>query len=137
MDLIFIYDDFQLFCKNFSPFGNNYNGIAIKHEKEKWNYMRDYISEERLFSALASSIRLEILDTISNGFANHGEIAEKLNLHRSSIEKHLHILVVAGIIEKEPSLNKKGQLSVKYRTKANLSELLSVANGIIKVHNEK
>ena len=137
MDLIFIYHIFQLFCKNFSPFGNNYNRIAIRNEKEKWNYMGDYISEERLFSALASSKRLEILDAISSGFANPGEIAEKLNLHRSSIEKHLHILVVAGIIEKEPSLNKKGQLSVKYRIKANLSELLSFANRIIKTQNEK
>ena len=106
-------------------------------KKKKVNRMRDYISEEKLFSALASSVRLKILDSISNGFANPGEIAEKLNSHRSSIEKHLHILVIAGIIEKEPSLNKKSQLSVKYRIKADLSELLSFANRIIKVQNEK
>ena len=99
--------------------------------------MGDYISEEKLFSALASSVRLEILDSISNGSANPGEIAKKLNRHRSSIEKHLNIPVVAGIIEKEPSLNKKGQLSVKYRIKADLSELLSFTNRIIKVQNEK
>ena len=106
-------------------------------KKKKVNCMRDYISEEKLFSALASSVRLKILDSISDGFSNPREIAEKLNRHRSSIEKHLNILVVAGIIEKEPSLNKKGQLSVKYRIKADLSELLSFANRIIKVQNEK
>ncbi|MCL4331467.1 MAG: helix-turn-helix domain-containing protein [Candidatus Thermoplasmatota archaeon] len=99
--------------------------------------MRDYISEEKLFSALASSVRLKILDSISNGFANPGEIAGKLNRHRSSIEKHLHILVIAGIIEKEPSLNKKGQLSVKYRIKVDLSELLSFADRTFKVQKEE
>ena len=106
-------------------------------KKKKVNRMRDYISEEKLFSALASSVRLKVLDSISNGFANPGEIAEKLNSDRSSIEKHLHILVIAGIIEKEPTLNQKSQLSVKYRIKADLSELLSFANRIIKVQNEK
>ena len=99
--------------------------------------MRDYISEEKLFSALASSVRLKILDSISDGFANPGEIAEKLNRNRSSIEKHLNIMAVAGIIEKEPSLNKKGQLSVKYRIRVDLSELLSFADRIFKVQKEE
>ena len=99
--------------------------------------MRDYISEEKLFSALASSVRPINLDSISDGFANPGEIAEKLNRNRSSIEKHLNIMAVAGIIEKEPSLNKKGQLSVKYRIRVDLSELLSFADRIFKVQKEE
>ena len=106
-------------------------------KKKKVNCMRDYISEEKLFSALASSVRLKILDSISDGFANPGEIAEKLNRNRSSIEKHLNIMAVAGIIEKEPSLNKKGQLSVKYRIRVDLSELLSFADRIFKVQKEE
>lgn len=99
--------------------------------------MRDYISEEKFLSALASSARLEILNAISDGFANPGEIAERLDKHRSSIEKHLHILLVAGIIEKKPSLNKKGQLSIRYWVNNDLSELLSIVDKIIEVQNRK
>jgi DNA-binding transcriptional ArsR family regulator len=99
--------------------------------------MRDYKREEKFLSALASSARLEILNAISDGFVNPGEIAEKLDKHRSSIEKHLHILLVAGIIEKMPSLNSKGQLSIRYRINNDLSELLSLIDRIIEVQNRK
>jgi len=86
--------------------------------------MKSYEDEETFFSALASTRRLEILKCISLGIDNPKEIAEKLNAHRSAIEKHLSILKTAGIIWKVPSLNQKGHLSVRYATKVPISEIL-------------
>ena len=111
--------------------------MPIKVTYGKRTCMRDYIGEEKFLSALASSARLEILNAISEGFANPGEIAEKLDKHRSSIEKHLHILLVAGIIEKKPSLNKKGQLTIRYWVINDLPELLSMVNRIIEAQKRK
>ena len=99
--------------------------------------MRDYVQEEKFLSALASSTRLEILDMISEGHTNPGDIAERLNKHRSSIEKHLRMLVAAGIIEKEPSLNDRGQLSLRYRIRVDLSGLHSFVEAILKSQNQK
>ncbi len=99
--------------------------------------MRDYVREENFLSALASSTRLEILDMISEEHTNPGDIAERLNKHRSSIEKHLRILVTAGIIEKKPSLNERGQLSLRYRIMIDLSGLHSSVDAILKNQNLK
>ncbi|HIH60457.1 MAG TPA: winged helix-turn-helix transcriptional regulator [Ferroplasma sp.] len=99
--------------------------------------MRDYVQEEKFLSALASSTRLEILDMISEGHTNPGDIAERLNKHRSSIEKRLRILVTAGIIEKEPSLNERGQLSMRYRISIDLSGLHSFVDAVMKNQNQK
>jgi predicted transcriptional regulator len=52
------------------------------------------------------------------------EIAKKLDRHRSTVEKHLRVLLKAGIVEKVPSLTKAGQLSVRYKVCDNAAELL-------------
>jgi predicted transcriptional regulator len=44
--------------------------------------------------------------------SNPGAMARKLNQHRSSIEKHLKVLLAAKIVEKVPSLSKGGQLKI-------------------------
>jgi DNA-binding transcriptional ArsR family regulator len=84
----------------------------------------DYEKTERFLKALADKSRLRILECISNQVANPGEIAKKLDRHRSTIEKHLKVLLKAGIIEKVPSLTKAGQLSIRYKVCDNATELL-------------
>jgi DNA-binding transcriptional ArsR family regulator len=86
--------------------------------------MIDYEKTERLLKALADKSRLQILECIPNGVANPGEIAKKLDRHRSTVEKHLKVLLKAGIIEKVPSLTKAGQLSIRYKVCDNATEVL-------------
>ena len=86
--------------------------------------MIDYEKTERFLKALADKSRLQILECIPNEIANPGEIAKKLDRHRSTVEKHLRVLLKAGIIEKVPSLTKAGQLSIRYKVCDNATELL-------------
>ena len=77
--------------------------------------MIDYEKTERFLKALADESRLQILECIANNVANPGEIAKRLDRHRSTVEKHLRVLLKAGIVEKVPSLTKAGQLSIRYK----------------------
>ena len=86
--------------------------------------MIDYEKTERFLKALADKSRLQILECITNEVANPGEIAKRLNRHRSTVEKHLRVLLKAGIVEKVPSLTKAGQLSIRYKVCSNATELL-------------
>lgn len=85
-----------------------------------------YDKSEKLLKALADKSRLQILECIQNGTSNPGEIAKKLNRHRSTVEKHLRVLLAASIVEKVPSLTKGGQLSIRYRIRENANELLVI-----------
>jgi len=87
--------------------------------------MADYEKAEKLLKALADKSRLQILECIQAGASNPGETARKLNRHRSTIEKHLTVLLAANIVEKVPSLTKSGQLSVRYEVRANARDLLA------------
>jgi DNA-binding transcriptional ArsR family regulator len=87
--------------------------------------MVDHKRTEKLLKALADESRLLILECIQAGTSNPGEIAKKLNRHRSTIEKHLRVLLGAGIVEKVPSLTKGGQLSVRYKVRENAASLLA------------
>jgi DNA-binding transcriptional ArsR family regulator len=86
--------------------------------------MNDWEKTEKLLKALADKSRLQILACIQKGISNLGEIAKKLKRHRSTIEKHLRVLLAASIVEKVPSLTKGGQLSIRYKIRDNANELL-------------
>jgi len=79
---------------------------------------------EELLKALANKSRLQVLECIQKEISNPGEIAKKLNRHRSTIEKHLRVLLTANIVEKVPSLTKSGQLSIRYKIRGNANQLL-------------
>jgi len=87
--------------------------------------MSRYERTEKLLKALADRSRLQILECIQTGASNPGEIAKKLNRHRSTVEKHLRVLLQARIVEKVPSLNKHGQLSIRYKIRERAEELLN------------
>ncbi len=87
--------------------------------------MGDRERTSRLLKAFADVGRLQILECIQSGVSNPGDISRELNRHRSTVEKHLRVLLKAGIVEKVPSLTKSGQLSVQYRIRENANEFLA------------
>lgn len=60
---------------------------------------------EKVFQALSSSVRRKILAYLSSASMTAGEIAERFEISKPSLSKHLSVLENAGLIEGE----KKGQ----------------------------
>lgn len=60
---------------------------------------------DKIFDALASSVRRKILAYLSATSLTAGEIAERFDISKPSVSKHLSILEGAGLIASE----KKGQ----------------------------
>lgn len=60
---------------------------------------------DKVFSALSSQVRRKILAYLSAGSLTAGEIAERFEMSKPSVSKHLSILENAGLIAGE----KKGQ----------------------------
>lgn len=63
------------------------------------------IEMEKVFQALSSTVRRKILAYLSATDMNAGEIAERFDISKPSLSKHLDILENAGLIARE----KKGQ----------------------------
>lgn len=94
--------------------------------------MSDYRKTEKLLKALASKSRLQVLDCIQKGVSNPGEMAKRLKRHRSTIEKHLRVLLEAKLVEKVPSLSVGGHLTIRYKMKNSANELLTDIQNISK-----
>ncbi len=58
-----------------------------------------------VFQALSSSVRRKILAYLSEASLTAGEIAERFDISKPALSKHLNILLNAGVIAAE----KKGQ----------------------------
>lgn len=56
---------------------------------------------DQVFEALSSTVRRRILAYLSATDLTAGEIAERFNISKPSISKHLSILENAGLIESE------------------------------------
>ncbi len=63
------------------------------------------MKEDNVFAALASTPRRKILAYLSETSLTAGEIAERFDMSKPSLSKHLQILVNAGLITSE----KRGQ----------------------------
>ena len=98
---------------------------------EKILRMSGFEKSEKILKALADRSRLQILECIQEGISNLGEIAEKLKRHRSTVEKHLRVLLAVNIVEKTPSLTKSGQLTIRYKMRDNTSQLLAAIQDAI------
>ncbi len=61
--------------------------------------------KEKIFSALASGVRRKILAYLSHSDMTAGEIAERFEITKPSLSKHLSVLENAGLVSSE----KKGQ----------------------------
>lgn len=78
-----------------------------------------------LQNALVDRSHLQILECIQRDVSNPGDIARKLERHRSTVEKHLRVLLNVGIVQKMPSLTEKGQLAIRYKIQENANRLLA------------
>lgn len=79
---------------------------------------------DKVFQALSSSVRRQILAYLSGSSMTAGEIAERFDISKPSLSKHLSILENAGLIEFE----KKGQF-VHYSLVPN--NLINTLNGYV------
>jgi DNA-binding transcriptional ArsR family regulator len=93
--------------------------------------MSEFTFLAKVFSALGNKRRLEILENIKNGISNPGEIALRMTLPRSTIEKHLRVLLNAKVVEKVPGLTSKGSLRVYYRTHEKVVNLIQNTKKIL------
>ncbi|MBD3191584.1 MAG: helix-turn-helix domain-containing protein [Candidatus Heimdallarchaeota archaeon] len=78
------------------------------------------------FSALGNERRLKIIENIEKGISNPGQLSKKMDTARSTIEKHIRVLVEGGVLEKDPGLNPEGQLRVYYKVRENVRKLLEM-----------
>lgn len=60
-----------------------------------------------IFTALAESNRLQIVELLRGGPLTVGEIAERLRLSQPQASKHLRVLSDAGIVEVHPIANRR------------------------------
>ncbi|WP_444995234.1 metalloregulator ArsR/SmtB family transcription factor [Aliikangiella sp. IMCC44359] len=65
---------------------------------------------DTVFQALSSSVRRKILAYLSKTSLTAGEIAERFDISKPALSKHLNLLLNAGLIESE----KQGQY-IHYR----------------------
>jgi DNA-binding transcriptional ArsR family regulator len=61
------------------------------------------MSLDQVFEALSSTVRRKILAYLSSSDLTAGEIAERFNISKPSISKHLSILENAGLISSQRS----------------------------------
>ena len=85
----------------------------------------------RVFSALGNETRLEILNMIEKNISNPGEIAQRKNMPRSTIEKHFRVMLAAGAVNKIPSLSPEGQLRVYYKITDITKNLIEMARNCL------
>lgn len=79
---------------------------------------------EKVFQALSSGVRRKILAYLSATSLTAGEIAERFEISKPSLSKHLSILENAGLVQSE----KKGQF-VHYRLVQD--NLVNTLNGFV------
>lgn len=76
---------------------------------------------QKVFEALASSVRRKILAYLSDSELTAGQIAERFDISKPAVSQHLSVLRNAGLVESE----KRGQY-VHYRiVRENLTNTLN------------
>jgi DNA-binding transcriptional ArsR family regulator len=107
------------------------NGKIVLSQKRALE-MSNYEKTEKLLKALASKSRLQVLECIQKGVTNPGDMAKRLKRHRSTIEKHLRVLLEAKLVEKVPSLSTGGHLTMRYKIKDSANEILTAIQDVSK-----
>jgi len=67
-----------------------------------------------VFKAMGSESRQLILGVMEDGITNPGRIGRELGMPRSTVEKHIRILLKANLVSKIPILNEQDRISVSY-----------------------
>ncbi|MBN1330114.1 MAG: winged helix-turn-helix transcriptional regulator [Candidatus Heimdallarchaeota archaeon] len=90
--------------------------------------MKDKNDIATFLSAIANERRLQILEKIQLGVSNPGELSRSLNLGRSTIEKHLRVMVAGKVLEKDAGLSSEGQLRIYYKITERAKSILEQLN---------
>ena len=70
----------------------------MKKKKESPNGEDVYELQANICSALASPVRLKILDILGDGEKNFGDLLEELQIPKANLSQHLSVLKDAGIL---------------------------------------
>ena len=76
---------------------------------------------QRVFEALASTIRRKILAYLGDGELTAGEIADRFDISKPAVSQHLSVLENAGLVSRE----KRGQFVYYRMVEANLVNTLN------------
>jgi DNA-binding transcriptional ArsR family regulator len=83
--------------------------------------MVNCMTVDRIFEALSSSARRQILAFLSAGELSAGQIAERFSMSAPAISRHLSLLEVAGLVLRE----RRGQYVVYRLNRDNLVNTLT------------
>jgi len=72
--------------------------MVMKKKKESPNGEDVYELQANICSALASPVRLKILDILGDGEKNFGDLLEELQIPKANLSQHLSVLKDAGIL---------------------------------------
>ena len=87
-----------------------------------------YKAQARVLKALANETRLRIIDRLSKGECNVGELVQEFRVDQSTVSKHLAVLRGVGVVEDERHGN-----TVTYRLVAPcVVNFLSCASQVLK-----
>lgn len=87
-----------------------------------------FASSIEVFKAMGSKPRQLILEVIERGVKNPGHICRELGLPRSTVEKHIRILLDADLVRKVPILNDQDRISVSYEINSLAFKLREAVN---------
>ena len=95
----------------------------------------------KVFQALSSDVRRQILSYLSNSDLTAGEIAERFEISKPAVSKHLSVLENAGLV----TMSKEGQFVSYSLVESNLinsvydflSDFCPTANGLKKESSKK
>jgi DNA-binding transcriptional ArsR family regulator len=76
---------------------------------------------QRVFEALASSVRRQILAYLAHAELSAGDIASRFTMSKPSISQHLSVLEAAGLVESE----RRGQFVFYRLVRENLANTLN------------
>lgn len=70
-----------------------------KSDVQKQNLKSIYELQAQICAALAHPVRLQILDLVSDGEKNAGELLEVLQIPKANLSQHLSVLKDGGVIQ--------------------------------------
>lgn len=89
----------------------------------------------RIFEALSSAVRLQIIEETRKGEVRPHELEERLQITRSGLERHLKILLEVGFIRKIVYLE-EGKPRLKYVLSPTVEEFLQSLERSVEIFKE-
>jgi len=109
--------------------------MAKKKEVKVSQMSAIYDMQAEICSALASPVRLHILDLVAGGEKTSGEILEKLGIPKANLSQHLSVLKDVGILQSR----KDGQFQYLSLAIPKIKEACAIVKSVLaeKIVNEE